>query len=305
MLAAENFDIIRHITDRAWGPSYVIEIAPGVKMTLMSNGIAAMILVAILLILILLPLARRYQQVPSRGRNVLEVIVIFVRDMIARPALHDKAYRFLPFLLTLFVFILGMNLMGILPVEPVSEILGFCFKPLEGKTVGGAPTSIMAVCGGLALITLIMVLAISFRENAHRFHRKRGVPLILCWMISPVLWLVSLAPPIPGAAGYILKGPMLLVDLVGVFTRCGALMIRLFANMISGHTLIAVFLMLIMQSGASFIESHTKNVFFVAPVCILAGVAIQLLDLLVVVLQAYVFTFLTAIFIGLAMEEAH
>lgn len=301
MLAAEN--VIDRIVDHPWGRPFEWDVL-GMKITLMSSGIAAMILVALLLLAIILPLARRYRAVPKGGRNVLEIIVIFARDMIARPALHEKAYRFLPFLLTLFVFVLGMNLIGLLPLESLSDAVGM-WLGLHGKGVGGTPTAILAVCGGLAAMTLVMVLMLSLWTQIRLYHHKKHWPLLACIILSPLLWINSLAPPMPGMMGVVLKLPMTFVELVGVLARCAALMIRLFANMISGHTLVAVFLMLVISSLISWMQTSAPHVFYVAPVCILASVAIDLLELLVAGIQAYVFTFLTAIFIGLAMEESH
>lgn len=303
LAAAEQVDIIKRITDHPWAGWQVT--VPGLgKMTLMSSGLAAMVLVAIILLLVILPLARHYRLVPKGGRNVLEVILLFIRNMVARPALHDKAYRFLPFLATLFVFVLGMNLAGIVPMESLSELAGY-FLPLHGKAIGGTPTAILAVTGGLATVTLIMVLGMGMKTAALRYHHHAHLPLPIAVILSPILWIWGLSPKIPGITGVILKLPLTVVEFAGNIARCFALMIRLFANMISGHTLLAVFLMLIIQAGVSFAREQTPHVFYVFPLCVAASVAISLMELLVALIQAYVFTFLTAIFIGLAMEESH
>jgi len=157
----------------------------------------------------------------------------------------------------------------------------------------------------LAAVALVMVLALSLRTAAIHYHHKLHWPLAITVILSPILWLVSLAPPISGVAGAIMKVPMVFIELVGVFARCIALMIRLFANMVSGHTLLAVFMMLISQSVVAYLKDNSPAVFGITPICILASVAIDLLELLVAGLQAYVFTFLAAIFFGLAMEEGH
>ena len=303
MLAASEFNIVERVTDHPW-PGCQVDVF-GMQVTLMSSGIAAMILVAILLPLIIIPLARRYKVVPAGSRNVLEVMVIFVRDMIGRPALHDRTYQFLPFLMTLFVFILGMNLLGMVPLEAMSLAANELFPSLGHRGVGGAATAILTVAGGLAAVTLFVILFTSFKTQALRFQHKKHWPLWLCVLISPALWMKALCPPIPGPAGVILKVPMMLVEFIGVFARCGALMIRLFANMISGHTLLAVFLMLMIMTGVDFVENSQAHFLYVAPLSIIFSVAINVLELLVAGLQAYVFTFLTAIFIGLAVEESH
>ena len=306
ILAAKDFSIVGKIIDHPWPGCQVSPWGKqGPEITLMSNGIASMILVAVILVAVILPLARRYKAVPSGGRNVLEVLVIFVRDMIARPALHDRTYAFMPFLLTLFVFILGMNLLGMVPLENITEVIGHYFPSLEGFNIGGTPTSILTVCMGLAAIALVVVLTMSLREQAIRCRHHRGWPMALCVILSPILWILNLSPKMTGIIGVIMFIPMTFVEFVGVFSRCAALMIRLFANMISGHTLLAVMLMMIAQASVEYMKSGAAHVFFVGPICVLASVAICLLELLVALIQAYVFTFLTAIFIGLAVEEAH
>ncbi len=304
MLAeAEAFDILKKITDQPW-PGYTFNIW-GMEVTLMSRAIGTMILVAVTLLFLILPAARKYKVVPTGGRNVLEIVVLFVRDMIARPALHDRAYRFMPFLLTMFVFVLGMNLAGMFPIEGISETIAHYVPRLHGKSVGGTPTGVLTVCGGLAAVTTAMVIFLHLKTQAVVYHHRKGWPMIVCILLSPVLFLVSLSPPITGVTGIIMKVPMIFIEVVGILSRCIALMIRLFANMVSGHTLLAVFLMLIVQSGIDFIETGSPPIFYVFPICVGASVAISLLELLVVALQAYVFTFLTAIFLSLAMEEGH
>lgn len=306
LASAEQVDIIKKITDHPWqGWPWQMDI-PGtdMKITLMSSGLAVMVVVAIVLILVILPVARHYRQVPKGGRNVLELILLFIRDMVARPALHDKAYRFLPFLATMFVFVLGMNLSGLVPMEAISELAGL-FLPLHGKEIGGTPTALLAVTGGLSCVTLIMVLVMGMKTAALRYHHHAHLPLLIAIVLSPVLWIWGLSPKIPGVTGAILKLPLTVVEFAGTIARCFALMIRLFANMISGHTLLAVFLMLIFQAAVSYAQQHTPHVFYVFPLCVAASVGICLLELLVALIQAYVFTFLTAIFIGLAMEESH
>jgi F-type H+-transporting ATPase subunit a len=304
MLAAtEQVNIIKKITDQPW-EGFQVKVGE-TTVTLMSSGIAVIILVALVLMAVLLPAARRYRLVPTGGRNALELILIFVRDMVARPALHDKAYAYLSFLATLFVFVLGMNLSGLLPLEGLSELAAAAFPGLHGKTIGGTPTAIIAVTGALALMTLVMVLTNGMRAAAVRFHHHHHWPMVVCAVLAPVLWIWGLSPRIPGITGIIMKVPLTVIEFAGVIARCFALMIRLFANMVSGHAMLAVFLMLIIQSGVAFAHEGSKHALYVVPLSIAVSVAVSLMELLVAVIQAYVFTFLTAIFIGLAIEESH
>jgi len=291
-------ELLQHITDHAW-PGFKLK-PFGIDLVWMSSSIASMLLVAAVLMVVILPYARRRQRVPSGTRNVLEAAVIFVREVIAKPALHDKADNFLPMLLSLFVFILGMNLLGLIPLANLSELVG-----LGEYRVGGTATSVITVTGGLAFVALCAIIIHSLKAQAIRCHHRHHLPLVLCAILSPWLWLKSLSPHIPGAAGVVLFVPMMLMEFVGVFARCFALMIRLFANMLAGHTLVAVMMMFVAMTLSSFLKSQSPHIFYIAPLCVLASAAAGLLDLLVSFVQAYIFTFLTAVFIGLYTQPGH
>ena len=219
-----SVNLIDRIADRPW-PGCQVKLF-GMMVTLMSSCIAAMVLAGLFLVAVVILLARRRQAVPRGAANVLEVIVYFVRDMIARPALHEQAERFTPMLLTLFLFILAVNLMGILPLE---ALLGL----VPGlPRIGGVATALPAVTGALAAMALVTIVVLGLSRQARLFHRRPGVPKVVCVAISPVLWILSLSPKVPGVAGVILALPLGLLELVGVLTKCMALMIRLFANML-------------------------------------------------------------------------
>jgi len=292
-------DLIHHVSDHPWPWEWTRTQLWGMDVTLMSSAIAGMIVVGIVLAAVIIPLARRRirskHEIPTGAQSVVEVIIVFVRDMIARPALHDMAYEFLPYLLTLFVFLLGNNLLGIIPLEPLTNLVGL-------PSMGATPTAIASVCIALGLTTLMTIVFMGLRKQALRCRMERGWPMYLCYMASGFLWAKSLSPPISGTLGLILGVPLALLELVGVLTKCFALMVRLFANMLAGHVLLGVLMMFIMQSLAGFLREATPHVFYVAPVCILGSVAASILELLVAGLQAYIFTFLTAMFLGLYVE---
>jgi len=294
-LASGN--LIEHVTDHPW-PGCSIEVF-GMKITYMSSGIASMIIVAILLLLLVPIFARRRQAVPRGGRNVMEITVLFVRDMIARPALHDRAYDYLPFLLTVFVFVLGCNLLGMAPIGPIAQAIGLGHMP-----IGATATSIPTVCAALAFLTLMAIVGSAFYRRAVHEREHRRWPMAMCMLAAPVTWFLSLSPPLPGATGRILLLPMALLEFVGMIAKCFALMVRLFANMLSGHTLLAVLMMFALDGAAS---AMTENLAYagISAVCIVGSVLINVLELLVAGLQAYIFTFLTAMFLGLYVEPSH
>jgi len=290
MILAE-FNLIEHVTDHPW-PGCQVRVA-GMTVTWMSSGIFSMLLVAAVLVAVLMMMARRWKAKPAGAANVLDALIVFVRDVIARPALHDKAYDYLPLLLTLFVFVLGMNLIGLLPLMPLGE--------LAGLHIGATPTSIPTVCGALGVLTLIAILFCGLRRTAQRYRRQTHRPMWLCGLLAPALWAKGLAPRTPGMVGVVLALPMMLLELMGVFFKCFSLMIRLMANILAGHVLLAVLMMFIVQA----MQSAIVHVFYVGPFCIVGSVLVDLLELMVAVLQAYIYTFLSAVFLGLYVEAEH
>jgi len=291
-----------HVSDVAW-EGCSVELF-GVTVTLMSRSIAAMILVAIVLMAVIIPAARKRRQSPKGMQNFLEAIVVFVRDFIGRPALHDKTGTFLPYLVTLFLFVLGMNLFGMLPLAPIFAWLGTVVPWLHGRPVGGTATSVPMVCAGLASLTLLTIIGCGLWRAAEHKHRKDNWPMWKTLPASPMLWLVSLSPEIPGPVGKVLLGPLALLELVGAIAKCFALMVRLAANMIAGHVLLAVLMMFALDAVSSAIQVRMLY-FGVSAMCVLGSVGVTILDLLVSALQAYIFTFLTAMFLGLYVEPSH
>lgn len=207
------------------------------------------------LLLIFLGVARGYKkrdgQAPKGLQSFMEPLILFVRDEIARPNLGHKYEPYMPYLLTVFFFILFNNVLGLVPIFPGSANV----------------TGNIAVTAVLALITLIIIL---FSGNKH-------------------YWGHIFNPPVPGW----LKPLMIPVEIVGVFTKPFALMIRLFANITAGHILVLSLLCLI----------FIFNSIAIAPASIVFVVFIGLIELLVAFIQAFIFTVLSALFIGMAIEE--
>ena len=164
-----------------------------------------------------------------------------------------------------------------------------------------AATAIPTVCAALGSLALLAIVFSGLKRQAKRCHQERGWPICLCGMISPLLWMGSLSPDVPGWTGKVLLIPMVVLELIGVIAKCLALMIRLFANMLSGHVLLAVLLYFVILA----LEAQVVHVFYVGPFCVAAGVIVDVMELLVSGLQAYIFTFLTAMFLGLYVEPKH
>jgi F-type H+-transporting ATPase subunit a len=183
------------------------------------------------------------------------VLVVFVRDEIAEPTIGKPYRTFLPFLLTMFFFILFGNFLGLIPFSATF-------------------TSNIAVTATLAIISFIMIQLGGIKQNGFFGYFKGLVPHGIPVMLLPL---------------------MVLVEILGLFTKPFALAIRLFANMIAGHTVILALLGLIFFMGTIFI----------APVSVAFAIFIYLLEILVALIQAYIFTMLTSLFIGMAVHQEH
>jgi len=292
-------ELLEHVLDRPWAGCRIDLF--GIPLTWMSSGIISIILVGVVLLAVLLPMARRCRPIPTGGQNFLEMLVVFVRDMIARPALHERAEAYLPFLTTVFVYVFALNLIGLVPLVSVSLLLGT-------ERIGGTPTAIPTVGAALASLALLAIVVSGLRRAAGRFHEGRGWPMWLCVLASPVLWFVSLAPPVPGLVGKVILVPMALLELVSAMAKCVALMVRLCANMVAGHMLLAVLMMLALQALRATVlpmPEASYHALYVVPLCVAASVALDLMEMLVSGIQAFIFTIMTALFLGMYAEAAH
>jgi F-type H+-transporting ATPase subunit a len=223
---------------------------------------------AALLMIIFVSVAGSYRKnrgkAPSGLQSLLEPIIIFVRDDIAKAAIGEKKYeKFTPYLLTVFFFIFFNNLMGLIPIFPF----------------GANVTGNLAVTGIMALFTFIITTFVGNKDYWKHIYNAPGVP----W------WLKFPVPLMP------------FVEFLGIFTKPFVLMVRLFANISAGHIIILGFMSLI------FIFGNIKGMLgvAVAPVSVAFGIFMGFLELLVAFIQAYVFTLLSALYFGMAMEEHH
>ncbi len=196
------------------------------------------------------------QPVPHGPRqNVLEMLVLFVRNEIAIPNIgKEEGPRYTPYLLSVFFFILTLNLLGLVPWASTA-------------------TGNLAVTLALALCTFVLTQIASVRAagvGGYLMHMTGGAP----WWIWPI---------------------MVPVEILGLFTKPFALMLRLFANMLAGH--IVLFSLL----GLIFIIGHVA----VSVVAVPFAIFIYLLELFVAFLQAYIFVMLSALFIGMGVAMGH
>jgi F-type H+-transporting ATPase subunit a len=228
------------------------------------------VIVAILLLLAFRWLAGRVSTgTAPRGKmwNFLEGFVTFIRNNIVVPAMgeHD-ADKYMPFFWTLFLFILGCNLMGMIPWV-------------------GAPTSVLATTGTLALLVFLVGLVSGVRKFGVLGYLKNlsphlGLPIYLGIVIVPLVWAI---------------------EVLSLFIKHGVLAVRLLANMVAGHLVLLGFMGIAFSLEAAHLQTGTWTM--AAIISIVASTLLSFLELFVAFLQAYIFTFLAALFIGNAIHH--
>ena len=213
--------------------------------------------------------------VVPRGRlvNLLESILLFLRDEVSRPFLGKDGDKFLPVLWTVFFYILGCNLLGLLPLPlPVPvEHGGETHWTWFGTTT---PTGHVFITGTLAAIVGLWWHALGIKGYGLIGHIKNTL--------------------IPGGVPWWLLPLMIVVEAMGALIKVAALAVRLWANMMGGHTVLYVILGMIFLFG-----------WVAAPFAVLGAVAIYCLEIFVAFLQAYVFTFLVVVFLGMSIHPEH
>ena len=198
---------------------------------------------------------RKHHMVPSGMANLLEAIIVFLRDEVVLPNMGEEGRHYLPYLLTVFFFILFCNLLGLIPFAATA-------------------TGNVSVTAALAIMSLVMIQVGGIREYGLKHHLQNLIPHGIPFWLLPI---------------------MIPVEIMGQFTKPFALCIRLFANMTAGHIVILSFLSMI------FILQSI----FVSPISVFFALFISLLELFVAFLQAYIFTMLTSLFIGMSIHPQH
>jgi len=232
--------------------------------------VVLMLVAALLLTALFVPIARTMRangprKAPSGLANAMEALIVFFRDEVVRRNVGHGADAYTPYLLSLFFFILTMNLLGLVPF-------------------GGSPTGNLSVTMALALVTFVVVEVSGMRALGVKgylgtiFYAPHGM--------SPALTALMLVIMTP-------------VEFLGKLTKPFALMIRLFANMTAGHTLVLSLLGMIFMFANLSIGKWA-----IAGASVGMVTAIMVLELFVAFLQAYIFTMLTSVFIGL-IRHAH
>lgn len=227
----------------------------------LTRNVVQMFLSLALLTWLMIGVANKYKKngakvAPSGFQNAVEPVITFVRDEVGKPNLGHAYEKYMPYLLTIFFFILINNIVGLIPgTANVTGNIAFT-----------------------AVLGFISFLVIVFSTNRH-------------------FWAHIFNPPVP----FLVKFILVPVEFIGIFTKPFALIIRLFANMVAGHIIITCFIMLIFIFGAM---SKVAGIGF-TPVSLAFTIFIYFIEILVAFIQAFIFTNLTAVFIGQSMEGAH
>ncbi len=241
------------------------EIDPTVKVYDLSltRNVVQMMLALILFVWIMLRIAKKYTKgegvntAPKGSQGFMEPIITFVRDEVAKPNLGHHYEKYLPYLLTVFFFILINNIFGLIPGS--------------ANVTGNIAFTVV-----LGLISFVVILASSNKHYWGHIFNPPGVPLGVKFILVPV-------------------------EILGVFIRPTALIIRLFANMVAGHIIIICLISLIfIFAGLSPVAGWG-----VTPVSLAFTIFIYFIEVLVALIQAFVFCMLTAVFIGQAREGEH
>lgn len=220
-----------------------------------TKNVASLILSAVILMLLMTTVAKSFDKnhgkAPKGIQSFMEPIIFFIRDEVVVPNIGNKSEKYLPYLLTLFFFILINNLLGLIP--------------------GGANlTGNITITLFLAVITFFITHINANKHYWLHLVKPEGVPTLML----PLMWVVEIA---------------------GVFMKPMSLTIRLFANITAGHIIILSLL------GLIFIFQS----FAVGGVVTIFTLFMNAIELLVAFLQAFIFTLLTAMYIGSATEDHH
>jgi F-type H+-transporting ATPase subunit a len=283
------------------------------------------LIAAVLVMAVFIPIGRmvRGSQLPKGPFwNFFEAILLYIRNEIAKPQLQEDTDLYMPFLWTLFFFILFCNLLGLVPTL-------------------GSPTASISMTAGLAVFSLTLFHAGSIAKNGvwkylksmwmpieivpfplrrpgsghghghddhghghgHDDHHAQaadatppptGLKLVLALLLWFPSWIFSL----------LISAMVFAIEFAGTFIKSGVLALRLFVNMFAGHIMLASILLMIVAVGNA--EQALTPTFGVATfLSVLFVTALSLLELFVAFIQAYVFTLLTALFLGMMLHPSH
>jgi F-type H+-transporting ATPase subunit a len=299
MAPQEAFDaskvIIGHVSNSSMEHA-LIPLPPifGINFSVTKHVLMLWVVAATILVTVT-SLVRRYvaqtRLVPAGPMNVLEIGVEFIQDTVIEPSIgHKWTATWTPLILTLFIFILGANVIGLLPIFDVLGLVNhFAIHAEEGSFFqrllhgGSTATGNFNVTAGLAMVTFLAIIVAGTKAHGFVKHWMNLVPKGL-----PLPVTIFLIP----------------IEIIGMLVRPFALTMRLAANMTGGHIAILAilsFVFIFTDMLHSAIAGIGLGLVFSVPL----AAAISGLEIIVVLVQAYVFTLLSAVFIGMAIDSHH
>ena len=295
--AAEKFKagevIIEHVSNS--GPEHPLIHLPtiwGIDFSVTKHVFMLWLVAGLILVSVMWAVRRYLKQdrlIPSGFMNALEFFVEFIRDSIVLPNVGRKWVNvWTPLILTFFIFILAANAIGLIPIFEVIELLNRSVLHLGpdtfvGKLIHGGTTATgnFNVTGALATISFFLIIIAGTRAHGFVKHFKNLIPGGVPVFVYPIL--------IP-------------IEIMGMFVRPFALMARLAANMTGGHIAILAILSFVFIFNQQFGAAAGMGV---GVFSLTLAALISALEIIVVLVQAYVFTLLSAVFIGMAIHAHH
>ena len=268
----------------------------GIDFSITKHVFMLWLIAIIVAIFVIIPIQR---YVKSNGKEktrwtiMIEYIVEFIRDGISGPNVGPKwVMTWTPLFLTFFFFILFANAIGMVPIFDILGVINRFILDVPADDshnfinglLHGGPTATgnFNVTAGLATITFFAIIVAGAREHGFIKHWKNLVPHGLAWPI------------------YIILIP---IEIIGLFVKPFALTMRLAANMTGGHIALLALLSLMAIIGEMF--HSTAAGIGVSLITVPMSAAISGLEIIIVIVQAYVFTLLTAVFVGMAINVHH
>ncbi len=289
MLNLAANDPVLHVIDK---PLLTGELF-GQQVWFVSNVTVMLVLGAIATALLIIPAARRIRTGSARTledfraagtqANLVEALCLYLRNEVFKPVLGEQTDKFAPMLWTFFFYILVCNLLGLVPLLDVTYAVGKLagVKEIGGHEwhgIGGTATQSIWVTATLAIIAFLFWNGVAIVKDPIGYlkHLTAGAP----WFMWPI---------------------MVPVEIIGMVVKPFALTLRLFANMTGGHIIIAVLLSFV----PALVNAMGPTGYGLAILPLLGAVAINMLEILVAFIQAYIFTFLTCLFLGQLVVHEH
>jgi F-type H+-transporting ATPase subunit a len=293
MLSAAN--PVDHVVDKPvlqWLHDLPLFLSSDGTLWVVSNATIMLFFSAFVTALIIIPAARKIQTGKARTiddlrtqglwANLVETVCLYLRNEVFASVLGEKTDKYTPVLWTLFWFILVNNMLGLIPILDITAAIGSLTGlhiGYHGHGIGGTATQSIWVTGALALFAAAFYMGNALKEDPIGFlkHLTGGAP----WF----MWVI-----------------MIPVEIAGYCIKPFALAIRLFANMTGGHLVIAVLLGFV---KTAFDAMGPAGAVGLGIPSVLGATGINILEVLVGFIQAYIFTFLTCLFLAQLVTHSH